>query len=85
MLVHLGEGDGDGVGTLFETVGHVLEHVLHGEVHAMALCVVELGLQEVVAARGVSTREPDHQVDDPDAGGHHPPRLLVSMVAENLF
>ena len=76
-LVHLVDDPLHGVGVLVDDVGHVLEHVLRGELHLLhALGVLEVGAEEVVGGHLLLDRrvgEADPEVDDPDVGRHgHP-------------
>ena len=83
--VHLVERDVDRVLRAVELLRHVLEHVLDGEVEAVAgfgiakLLADEFVLREVVGGKA------DHAIDDRDVVGHSHIRAPVARVYRPVF
>ena len=85
--IHLAQGDGDGVvGAGQAFFGHVLEHVLDGELEVLlGLGVLGLAGDEPVHLFHVGMWEPDHGVHDPDVVRHahaRPPDWLGGITLE---
>ena len=69
VAVHQVERGVDRVGRPEVHVGDVLEHVLGRELVVLRL-LAQLRLEELVPVLLVAGRDAEHQIDDPDVGGH---------------